>query len=94
MLLKDKLLILYEQEILRCYNRAAREAINQSVPLSYCSIIKDEEIYSQPSCVGEPLIPAIIAEEPACSNSEEKFFKNLTNLRTKFQKLKVKLKKK
>lgn len=44
---QDKLLILYEQEVLRCFNKAAREVKNQTIPFSFCSMIKDDEIYSQ-----------------------------------------------
>lgn len=43
---QDKLNILYEQEILRSFNKSARDAVNQTVPFSFCSMIKDDEIYS------------------------------------------------
>lgn len=43
---QDKLVILYEQEVLRCFNKSAREAVNQEIPFSFCSMIKDDEIYS------------------------------------------------
>lgn len=43
---KDKLVLLYEQEILRCYNRSVREDANQTIPFSFCTIIKDDEVYS------------------------------------------------
>ena len=35
-----------EPEVLRCYTRAARAAANQPVPLSACSVLKDQEIYN------------------------------------------------
>jgi hypothetical protein len=41
------LVILYEQEILRCFLLSSREKIDQTIPFSFCSIIKDDEIYSQ-----------------------------------------------
>jgi len=43
---QDKLIILYEQEVLRCFNKAARAVANQEIPFSFCSMIKDDEIYS------------------------------------------------
>ena len=36
---------MYEQEILRCFNKQSQD-INQTVPLSFCAIIKDAEVYS------------------------------------------------
>lgn len=43
-----------EQEILRVHGRAARAIQNQAVPLSACSILRDEEIYNvlKPEQVG------------------------------------------
>lgn len=35
-----------EQETLRVHGRAARALANQSMPLSVCSVLKDEEIYN------------------------------------------------
>lgn len=63
---QDKLIILYEQEILRCFNKPSRDELNQTVPLSFCAIIKDAEVYSlykneqgldtqRPSQLAEPL---------------------------------------
>ncbi|UYV80211.1 ANKRD12 [Cordylochernes scorpioides] len=43
---REKLTLAREQEILRVHARAARAAVNQSVPLSVCSVIKDMEIYN------------------------------------------------
>ncbi|CAF0820600.1 unnamed protein product [Brachionus calyciflorus] len=43
---QDKLIILYEQEILRCFNKQSINNFNQMVPMSFCSIIKDAEVYS------------------------------------------------
>ncbi len=45
--IKDKLVILYEQELLRCFNRLSRHELNQSVSFSFCTIIKDDEVYSE-----------------------------------------------
>lgn len=42
----DKLMILYEQEMLRCYNRIFREENGLSAPLSFCAVVKDDELYS------------------------------------------------
>ncbi|CAN7978154.1 unnamed protein product, partial [Ixodes persulcatus] len=41
----SKLVLSAEQEILRVHGRAARAIQNQAVPLSACSILRDEEIY-------------------------------------------------
>ncbi len=35
-----------EQEILRVHGRAARALANQGIPLSFCAILKDEEVYN------------------------------------------------
>ena len=35
-----------EQEIVRVHGRAARALANQSIPLSVCTIMRDEDIYS------------------------------------------------
>lgn len=35
-----------EQEILRVHGRAARALANQGTPLSFCTILKDENIYT------------------------------------------------
>ncbi|XP_054720728.1 ankyrin repeat domain-containing protein 12-like [Uloborus diversus] len=43
---REKLVLSAEQEILRVHGRAARAMANQTVPLSACSILKDEEIYN------------------------------------------------
>ncbi|KAH9361970.1 hypothetical protein HPB48_003621 [Haemaphysalis longicornis] len=43
---REKLVLSAEQEILRVHGRAARAIQNQSVPLSACSILRDEEIYN------------------------------------------------
>ena len=56
---QDKLLIMYEQETLRCYVSHQRQTaatatatatvtvVASQQPLSFCSLIKDDEIYSQ-----------------------------------------------
>ncbi|XP_046575490.1 ankyrin repeat domain-containing protein 11-like [Haliotis rubra] len=43
---REKLMLSIEQEILREHGRAARALANQSLPLSVCTILKDEEIYN------------------------------------------------
>lgn len=43
---REKLVLSAEQEILRVHGRAARAMANQTVPLSVCSILRDEEIYN------------------------------------------------
>ncbi len=35
-----------EQEILRVHGRAARALANQGTPLSFCAILKDENVYN------------------------------------------------
>lgn len=35
-----------EQEILRVHSRAARELVNQPLPFSVCTILKDQEVYN------------------------------------------------
>ncbi len=37
---------MYEQEILRCYNKHQRELNSLSTPFSFSNIIKDQEVYS------------------------------------------------
>lgn len=39
-------MLLYEQEILRCYNKLYRDELNLNAPFSFCTIIKDDEVYS------------------------------------------------
>jgi hypothetical protein len=43
---KEKLRLSFEQEILRVHGRAALAVANQTIPYSFCSIIKDDEIYN------------------------------------------------
>ena len=43
---KEKLVLSVEQEILRVHGRAARALANQSLPFSFCTYIRDEEIYT------------------------------------------------
>ena len=45
-LLQDKLRLSTEQETLRVHARAARAMANQNMPLSACSILRDEDIYN------------------------------------------------
>ena len=43
---KEKLVLSVEQEILRVHGRAARALANQSLPFSFCTYIRDAEIYT------------------------------------------------
>jgi hypothetical protein len=43
---KEKLVLAVEQEILRVHGRAGRALANQSLPFSFCTILKDEEVYN------------------------------------------------
>ncbi|CAF0807778.1 unnamed protein product [Adineta ricciae] len=46
---REKLILSHEQEILRLYGNATRSSINQEIPLSYCSLLRDNEVYNDPS---------------------------------------------
>ncbi|UJR27750.1 hypothetical protein I4U23_009024 [Adineta vaga] len=46
---RDKLILSHEQEILRLYGNATRSSLNQDIPFSYCSLLKDNEVYNNPS---------------------------------------------
>jgi hypothetical protein len=43
------LILSHEQEVLRLYGNATRSSMNQEVPFSYCSLLKDNEVYNNPS---------------------------------------------
>jgi len=45
---RDKLILSHEQEILRLYGNATRSSANQDIPFSYCSLLKDSEMYNFP----------------------------------------------
>jgi hypothetical protein len=114
-ILQEKLVILYEQEIMRCYYLYSRDTTQQKIPFSFCSIIKDDEIYSQfkhnndPISTVSPLASTTLTQTQEnniqgntntdINNSnvtgpkvimaiEEKLFKSLNELKSKFQKLK------
>jgi len=55
---QDKLIILYEQEILRSFNNrcSGQVSANQSIPYSFCSIVKDDEVYSTFGRLNEQII--------------------------------------
>jgi hypothetical protein len=53
-LIKEKLILSHEQEVLRLYGNAARSSINQDIPFSYCSLLKDNEVYNNPSNQDRP----------------------------------------
>ena len=44
-----------EQDIVRVHGRAARALVNQTIPFSVCTVLKDMEIYNMP----EPLVRII-----------------------------------
>ncbi|CAF1308200.1 unnamed protein product [Adineta steineri] len=46
---REKLILSHEQDILRLYGNAERSSINQDIPFSYCSLLKDNEVYNNPS---------------------------------------------
>ncbi|CAF1078223.1 unnamed protein product [Adineta steineri] len=46
---RDKLILSHEQEVLRLYGNATRSSVNQDIPFSYCSLLKDNEVYNNPS---------------------------------------------
>jgi len=66
---QDKLIILYEQEVLRSFNKAARETACQEIPFSFCSMIKDDEIYSMFRISEQASLSATTAA-PILSSSE------------------------
>ena len=45
MTFQDKLLLSHEQEVLRLHGNATRSSINQETPFSYCSWLRDNEVY-------------------------------------------------
>jgi hypothetical protein len=46
---RDKLILSHEQEVLRLCGNATRSSVNQDIPFSYCSLMKDNEVYNNPS---------------------------------------------
>ncbi|CAF0746031.1 unnamed protein product [Adineta ricciae] len=46
---RDKLILSHEQEVLRLCGNATRSSLNQEIPFSYCSLLKDNEVYNNPS---------------------------------------------
>lgn len=46
---RDKLILSHEQEVLRLCGNATRSSVNQEIPFSYCSLLKDNEVYNNPS---------------------------------------------
>jgi len=51
---REKLILSHEQEVLRLYGNATRSSINQDIPFSYCSLLKDNEVYNNPSIQDRP----------------------------------------
>jgi hypothetical protein len=71
---QDKLSILYEQEVLRCFANLGREVSSQTVPLGFCSIFNDEENYSQHNSYLYSSGKAKVANQTSCnsnSNNED-----------------------
>jgi polyhydroxyalkanoate synthesis regulator phasin len=90
---QDKLCILYEQELIRCYNQVFREEIHQLVPFSFCAIVRDEETYMpeqvvQPNTSSSLSVTTAKTSDEISSEIQLKFNSVLTNLKNKFQKLK------
>ncbi len=86
---QDKLVILYEQEMLRCFNRFSHQKTEQ---LSFCTIIKDDEVYSDYKPT-QRIVPQNNQEQQTAStnlnsNEEYKLSINLNEIRSKFEKLK------
>ena len=46
---QDKLILSYEQEVLRLCGNATRSSVNQDIPFSYCLLLRDNEVYNNPS---------------------------------------------
>jgi len=51
---REKLILSHEQEVLRLYGNATRSSSNQDIPFSYCSLLKDNEVYNNPSIQERP----------------------------------------
>ncbi|XP_041454893.1 ankyrin repeat domain-containing protein 12-like isoform X1 [Lytechinus variegatus] len=45
---REKLMLAAEQDIVRVHGRAARALVNQTIPFSVCTVLKDMEIYNMP----------------------------------------------
>lgn len=43
------MILSHEQEVLRLYGNATRSSMNQEIPFSYCSLLKDNEVYNNPA---------------------------------------------
>ena len=48
------MILSHEQEVLRLYGNATRSSSNQDIPFSYCSLLKDNEVYNNPSIQERP----------------------------------------
>ena len=87
---QDKLLILYEHEVLRCFNQVCRE--RKSHPYSFCSIIKDDEVYSVSHLNAQQQQESATDQqqdvEEVTKDMLQVMKQNLCELEQKFQKLK------
>jgi uncharacterized protein (DUF342 family) len=90
---QDKMLIMYEHEVLRSFNQTCKDG--KSSQLSFCTIIKDDEIYSLNHLTSQTASSNSAAEqqqdEDESSATKEvltNLKQNLNDLEQKFQKLK------
>lgn len=91
----------HEQEVLRLYGNATRSSVNQEIPFSYCSLLKDNEVYNNPSIVlpeKERLPPMINADGTTTTElgkrgkhrwNTRSFFKWLEDSNLKYKRLSV-----
>ena len=81
---QEKLILSIEQEILRVHGRAARAMANQSIPLSVCAILRDEDIYN-------PIDPSAEDRDKNIRSryNGRQFFSWLRDVDDKYEKIKV-----
>jgi len=83
---QDKLIIMYEQEVLRCFNRMSRDMNSH---LSFCSIVNDDEVYNlkrEDSNSHQKPLNNCLDENPAENLHQLK--EMLTEVNLKFQRIK------
>ena len=93
---QEKLILSHEQEILRLYGNATRLSINQEIAFSYCLLLKDNEIYNNPS--NEERSSALINEDDSTTDGSKRaktrfngrsFLKWLDDSNMKYKRLSV-----
>ena len=85
--IKDKILIMYEHEVLRSFNQTCKD--RKSTQLSFCTIIKDDEIYSLNHLnSSNPANEQSNIDEESTKDVLNGLKQNLNDLEQKFQKLK------